>query len=472
MRARLSGVDTCQLGLESHKHYMHTFKVAILDPSSDPEGWCYERYRDDFSKRLHRLPWLRWRFLPTPLGLNYPVWVDDEDFNLDYHLRQVACPAPGDQKALCKFMSSVYIYQLDRSRPLWINWVVEGLEGGRVAMVTLLHHAYVDGVGASAALEQLYSNEPGWVPDPAPPWKPEKYPSRTTRLWWGLRDLPAVLASGVPKVIRGISAKRKLDREWLEQGRVPHPEPAMAPHTPLNRPVSAGRTFVCDSMPLADLKRVSKGFGVTINDVFLACTAATIRRYLQDQAYDVDSQPLVAGIPFGLERPVGREYLGNYSTKDCTWLHTDVDDPLERLKACSQSAREMKEHLGAVLDASADIGSVLGVMPPMMFRVMGRTLRRQAEKAGTSLFGNLVVSNVPGPRERLYLKDYTLENWYSIGQIFDGANLNFTLWSYCGNANLCILADSEVVPDGWVLYRYFTEEVKTLLALVPENPAE
>ena len=277
MQARLSGTDTSQLNLETHQHYMHTFKVAILDPSTDPEGWSYEKYRATFEQRIHRIPLLRWRCLPTPLGVNFPIWTEDPDFSLDYHLRRVVCPPPGDQKALCEFMSSVYTYQLDRNRPLWLNWVVEGLEGGRVATVTLVHHACVDGVGANAALQQLYSAEPGWEPEATPAWTPRPLPSWKTRLWWGIRDLPGVM-KGIPGALRGIHAKRKFDREWLAQGKEAHPKPSDAPPTPLNKPLSAGRCFVCDSLPLADIKAVSKGFGVTINDVFLACVAGTLRR--------------------------------------------------------------------------------------------------------------------------------------------------------------------------------------------------
>lgn len=469
MQARLSGVDTFQLSTETHQHYNHTFKVAILDPSSDPEGWCYDRYREIFKQRIHCIPALRWRVLRTPLGLNFPIWVEDPEFNIDYHLRRVVCPPPGDQKSLCEFMSSIYTYQLDRSRPLWLNWVVEGLEGGKVATVTLVHHAYADGIGASHALHALYSMEAGWVPEPAPAWQPDPLPSWIVRLGWGIRDLPAAL-KGIPKALLGVSAKRKLDREWQAQGGAAHPATSDAPPTPLSKPLSAGRSFVCDSLRLADIKTISKGFGLTINDVFLSCVAAALRRYLMSLDHPVDKGPLVAGVPFGLARPPGKEMLGNYSTTDMTWLHTEIEDPVERLQASGKSAREMKAHLSAVMAAGADIGAVAHALPPVALTLMGMSARRQVEKSGSGgLFGNVVVSNVPGPRESLYLKDYTMDNWFSIGQLFDGANLNFTLWSYRDSANLCILADSRVVPDAWVLFNFFKDEVKTLLALAAEH---
>ena len=122
---RMGGVDACMLALESPRAYQHTFKVAILDPSTDPDGWDFEKLRRDFEARLHLVPYYRWKYAPSPLGLNHPTWLDDPDFNLDYHVRLVACPAPGDHRSLCRFMSSVYAYQLDRSRPLWMMWIVE-----------------------------------------------------------------------------------------------------------------------------------------------------------------------------------------------------------------------------------------------------------------------------------------------------------------------------------------------------------
>ena len=169
---RMGGTDAMMLSSETPSAYMHTFKVAILDPSTDPEGWSFQKYHDDFASRIHLVPLFRWKFAPSPLGINHPMWVDDPNFNLEYHVRRVACPAPGDHKALCEFMSSVYAYQLDRSRPLWMSWVVEGLQGGKVAIVALVHHAYVDGVGAAFNLQQLYRSEPGWKPPPTPPWQP------------------------------------------------------------------------------------------------------------------------------------------------------------------------------------------------------------------------------------------------------------------------------------------------------------
>ena len=144
---RLNGVDALMLYLDGGSAYNHTLKISVLDPSTDPDGWSWPKARRMFSERVHLLPVFRLRYLPTPLNLHHPIWVEDPDFDLDAHVRRVVCPAPGGMEEFCALVEQIYAHPLDRDRPLWQTWVVEGLEGGRVALVTLLHHAYSDGVG-------------------------------------------------------------------------------------------------------------------------------------------------------------------------------------------------------------------------------------------------------------------------------------------------------------------------------------
>jgi diacylglycerol O-acyltransferase len=464
---RMGGADAMMLSNETPRAYMHTFKVSILDPSTDPDGWSFEKYYEDFANRIHLVPSFRWKYAHAPFGINHPMWVDDPNFNLAYHVRRVGCPAPGDQKALCEFMSSVYAYQLDRSRPLWMSWVVEGLQDGKVAIVMLLHHAYVDGVGASFNLQRLSSPEYGWKPDPVPPWQPRPWPSWLKRLWWGSRDLPKVLRKHLPKVVSGLRKKKALDQRIAQEGRSPHPSPGMMQHTPLNVSLSYGRTFVCDSMPLEKFKRVSKGFGVTINDVFLCCAAGVLRHLLKDKRYDPDQHPLIAGTPFAGTRPEGWQGLGNFATVDYCWVHSEIEDPVARLRASHKAAVEMKEHMKETLAAGVDLSSLLQICPPWVMGLVRWYINRKQGDIG--MFGNVVLSNVPGPREPLYFDTYKMDGWFSTGQVFDGSSINITLWSYCEDANLCILADEKVIPDGWVPYGYFVEELDKLVALIPET---
>ena len=461
---RMGGADAFMLAMETPRAYMHTFKVAILDPSTDPEEWSFDKFHDEFEKRVHLIPFLRWKYADAPFGINHPLWIDDEDFNIDYHVRHVALPAPGDHKALCRFMSDVYAYKLDRSRPLWKCWLVEGLEGGKIAAVTMLHHAYVDGVGASYSMEQLYRDIPGWEPEEVPEWTPHHRPSWFKQLWLALRDWPGVVLKNLPKVVGGLRQKKALEKQYEQEGKPPHPSPGMMTQTPINEVLSYGRTFVCDSMPIADFKTIAKGMGVTINDVFLCCAAGAIRRLFLEGDFNPDHNPLIAATPFAGDRPEGMEGLGNFVTMDYCWLHTDIEDPLERLHASSKAATEMKAHLKKSVEMNADFSAIIKIMPPLATRALGWWLRER-KRGSLSLFANVALSNVPGPRKPLYWGNTKLDNWFSTGQIIDGTCLNMTMWSYCENVNLCILADKKVMPDGWKLFDFFTEELQQLVDL-------
>lgn len=464
---RMSGADAFMLGMETSRVYMHTFKIAIIDPSEDPEGWSFDKYYRDIASRLHIIPLFRWKVAPAPLGLGHPYWVEDPDFNLAYHLRRVACPSPGDHKALCEFMSQVYAYKLDRDRPLWMQWVVEGLEGGKVALVMIVHHAYVDGVGAGWLLKQFYKPLPPDHLERFPAWNPEPYPSWLRRFATSLRDLPGFMISNLPKVVSGLRQKRDLDRRMRLSGKPAHPSFAQMRKTPINVVLSAGRSFVCESVPLEKLQHISRHFKVTINDVFGTCAAGAVRRLLLSRSFDVNAHPLIAGTPFAGERPEGMEGMGNFASADFCWFHSDIADPLERLRATRKANIEMKEHMAEVKTAGADLNALINVLPDWAISLMRYLIQRKQGSIG--FFGNVALSNVPGPKEPLYLDKWRVENWFSTGQIMDGTALNMTLWSYAGKANLCILADSAVIPDGWVLFNYFVEEVDALQALAEHS---
>ena len=239
--------------------------------------------------------------------------------------------------------------------------------------------------------------------------------------------------------------------------------------TPINVALSAGRTFVCDSIPLQRFITVSKALNVTINDVFSNCVAGAVRHLLIDLDYDPDAHPLIGATPFAGERTAGKEGWGNFATMDFCWLRSDIDDPVKRLQASHEANVEMKQHIKAVKEAGADISSVMQVVPPWGIPLIRKAIHRRGGSLGMG--GNVALSNVPGPKEALYLDNWKLANWYSTGQIFDGTALNITMWSYCGQANICMLIDREVLEDGWRLFNYFVEELNALLAVTKTKEA-
>jgi len=457
---RLSPMDAVFLYMETPRSYMHTLKIAILDPSAEAGGFSFDAYSRRVCERLHRAPPLRWKLAPTPLEVHHPIWIEDPDFNIDYHLRRVACPTPGDDRALCDLISRVYAWPLDRNRPLWVGWIVEGLQGGRVAAVFLTHHAYFDGIGAAYLLRQICNDEPGGdVPPPETPWVPEPWPSTRQRLWWALRDLPETLGIVWPKAFLGVRKLKRLHETYLREGKPLPPRPEEAPETPLSQPLSPGRRYACRSFALEDFKRIGAPFGFTVNDVFVACCAGAMRRFLADLSYDPDRGPLVASIPLSRRGLENMDGIGNFSTAAYLWLRIDVADPLERLRKSHEAANLMKEHFRA--SEGGDLASVLGILPPAGTRLLNRLIR--SKQGRTGLLGNVVLSNVPGPSEPLYFGSTRIENWFSTGQILDACTLNMTVWSYAGKMNLNVVADSKVVRDGWVLIDYFQECLVELL---------
>jgi WS/DGAT/MGAT family acyltransferase len=211
---------------------------------------------------------------------------------------------------------------------------------------------------------------------------------------------------------------------------------------------------------------VKEALGVTINDVFMACVAGSVRRYLERSGSPPD-QAMVATMPLAVTPAAERAHPGNYSSVDYVWLHAQIADPLERLRATSVAADATKQHFAQTKDA--DIGAVIELLPERLISSLARVNARTKGRFDT--FKNVVVSNVPGPREPRYLGRWRVDSWFSTGQISHGATLNFTVWSYCDQFNLCVLADAVTVPDTWELVRGFRASLDELLAVARAEAA-
>jgi diacylglycerol O-acyltransferase / wax synthase len=454
------------LRLDRGNAYNHTLKIGILDPSTDPEGWSWPKFQRLFEERVHLLPSLRLRYLPTPLGLHQPIWIEDPEFKLSSHVKRVECPGPGGPREFCTLVEQLYARPLDPLRPLWETWVIEGLEGGRVGIVTLLHHAYTDGIGALGMLEDVYTTEPDDMPMEPRPFSPAPPPTAATRLRWALQDLPAT-ARKIPSAVGALRDRRRLEQEYADSGRELPPTPFDdSLPAPFRRGLSRDRRFACESFELAEIKAASKGLGVTINDSFLACSAGCVRRYLDD-AGTPPQDAMVGTMPLATLSLAEREVAGNYSSVDYVRLPTDLANPIERLRAASASAQVTKEHFNATKDA--DLMSLLDVIPGGLVTVLAKLNART--KGRYDPFANVVVSNVPGPRKPLYLGHWAVERWFSTGQLAHGANLNLTVWSYGDQFNLCVLADAQAVDDPWALVEGFRESLAELTALASEQAA-
>ena len=461
---RMGGADALMLYLDRAEAYNHTIKLQIIDPAADPDGWSWSRFKAAWASRVGLVPRLRQRYLRVPLGLNHPVWVEDPAFDLDYHLRRVGCPSPGTMVELCELICELYAHPLDHSRPLWQVWVIEGLEGGRVAVLLLIHHALTDGIGILRMLNNFWQTRPEALEHPEPAeWHPAPLPSRWRLFLEGLRDLPGVVAANLPGAIRGSRAGRRIVADWRREGRTLPPTPG-DPHypAPYATRLSPRRTFAARSFPLARIRAVGKSLGVTINDVFLATLSGAIRALLREQTGTAPTAPMVATVPFALVPLEQRTRDGNYSTTCHTLLHTEIADPIARLQACKRSADTMKAYFEATREAN--LTAVLNLLPPLVPKLVDRI--NELKSGGLLPFWNVVASNVPGPRAPLQLGQLKLTQWFSIGQLAHGASLNVTVWSYVDQFNLSVLSDPKVLDDAWHLVDQFEASLVELEAAV------
>lgn len=465
---RMSGADALMLYLDRAEAYNHTIKLSIIDPSADPQGWSWKRFKAAWSSRVGLIPRLRQRYLRVPMGLNHPVWVDDPDFDIDYHLRRVGCPAPGSMVELCELICEFYAHPMDHTRPLWQVWAVEGLEGGRIAVILFIHHAITDGVGILRMLDNFWNTRPEDAEHPAPDaWHPAPLPGRGRLLARGLRDLPGVFAANLPGAIRGTRAGRRILAQWRSQGRAPPPVPGDAKYpAPYATRISPRRVFAIHSFSLPRVRAIAKSRGVTINDVFIATASGAIREQLVEQHGSAPLAPMVATVPFALVPLSERTRDGNFSTVCHTLLHTEIADPLDRLQACKRDADAMKAYFEATREAN--LAALMNLLPPAVPKIVDRI--NEMKGGGLLPFWNVVLSNVPGPRAPLKLGSLRLAEWYSIGQLAHGAALNVTVWSYVDQFNLAVLSDPEVVPDAWRVMHHFQASLDALEAAPAGQP--
>jgi len=444
---RLSGLDASFLYNETPTLHMHTLKYAVLDVSTLADGYCFERFTEELAARLHLLPPFRRRVQPVPFGLHHPVWIEDETFDLTYHVRRIGVPPPGGRAEMDGVIAEIASWPLDRSRPLWEIWVLEGLEGGRVGFLAKIHHSLADGVAAAALLANVMDATPDAAP-PAPPpviWRGEPVPSRTRLVLDALRDLaidiahlPALARRTLPRVRAALRARRTATA-------VP-PRPILdTPNTPFNGALTAQRSFATATLPLAAVKTVKDAFAVTVNDVVLAVVAGALRSWLLARGALPD-RALVAGVPVAADDGSGATRLGGNKVSNLfTSLRTDIEDPVERLRAIHEVTGTAK-HLHSLLGAEL-LADWIEYTPPKPYawfmRQYGRF--RLAERHRPPI--NLVVSNVPGPRAPLFVAGARLEGIYSVGPVLEGIGLNVTVWSYGDDLDVGVIACREHVAD-------------------------
>ncbi len=454
---RMTGTDASFLYAETDEFPTHTLKISIIDPGPD---YSFERAKDYFASNLHRLPPLRWRMLPTPLRINHPVLVPDPDFDIDFHVHRMYCPPPGTAHEFGDLVSDLVRRPLERTRPLWEAYLVEGLDEGKVASVVKLHHALADGAAAAALLNEMYVTSPGAEHAPEDtPWRPAALPGRAKLLAWGVRDAAKLVKKEGPVFVQRAKEVKLWRKSAPADPALKAPAPFTAPPWPLPKEGSRHRDFAFLTLALDDAKRVRAAFGTTINDVTLAVTAGALRRYLLARNMLPDL-PVVALMPISTRDADDKPLWGNHVYGMCVRLRTDVADPVERLRAARNEALLTKEEFigtrGARLDDMLELG------PPVFTDWLLRTLRF-LERAMKKPVFNLAMSNVQGPAQRLYAGSHPVTAFYSVANIADDVPLNITMWSYVDQMNFAVISDRRRLAGMWQLTDWLRDELGLLV---------
>ena len=475
---QLTALDQQFLALEDSRHYGHVGGLAILDPSSAPSGTLtLIDLQNLIKERLPLVPPFRWRLSEVPLSLDYGYWIEDPDFDLEFHVRELALAPPGTDAQLAEQVARIFSRPLDRSRPLWELYLVHGLPRGHVAVMSKIHHAVIDGMSGAEILGALLDLTPEGRDAPAALPVPRAKPGQLEMLGRGLLGVPRYplrLLGSVPRALPNVDEVRSLGgipglgtvgraargaQRLLGRGRIVGHVDMTPPRTSFNGRVSAHRRFAFGQLGLERVKRIKNEYGCTVNDVVVSISAAAVRRWLQEHD-ELPDEPLVAQVPVSVRREEQRGTFGNRILLMTAPLYTNVADPIERLLLTHEALVQMKErHRALPADLLQDANQFI---PPALFSRAARlTFSLSASKRSRPLW-NLVVSNVPGPQFPLYMAGARLEAQYPISVVTDGMGLNITVMSYCGELNFGVVADREQMPDVWSLIEWLREATDEL----------
>jgi len=463
---RLSGLDAGFLYMETPSLHMHTLKIAVLDrPPGD--ALAFDEIREAIRSHLVLIPPFRRRIVEVPFGFHHPVWIEDPDFDLDYHVRHVLLPSPGDRSQLDEAIADIASVPLDRRRPLWRMHVFDGLDDGRMAVLVKIHHAVADGMAAAALLANVMSSRlDGQDPVPPDEWSPEPVPSRRALLVDAFRDHLGQLRR-LPRLVHRTSIRVRTLVRHRRRSSVSTPLPILdTPRTSFNGALTPRRAFATTSLPATDVEMVRRALGVTVNDIVLALVASALRQHLLE-CNELPVVPLVAGVPVAAD-PTERRLTGNRVSNLFTSLATDEADPLRRLRRIHQVTAEAKQ-LQRLLGPET-FGDWVQYTPPRPYAWIVRQYSRYHIANRHRPPMNVVVSNVPGPTTPLHAAGATLRELYSVGPVLEGIGVNITVWSYLDRLYVGILTCRDDVPQPAALaagMRAALDELATVAAQAP-----
>jgi len=461
----ISGMDATFLYGESTTTPMHVGSVSIIEGALE-----YDTFKKIVASRLHMMPILRKRLIDVPLGVDYPFWVDDPNFDINLHLHHVALPQPSDWKQLRSMASDIFSQQLDLSRPLWSFTFVEGLDElsqvpkGSVAIISKVHHVAVDGDAGNTLMSIIFdtSKTAQKIPDPKP-YKPKPLPN----------DVQVAMKSALgfaKKPLKFPNLVKDVVTSTLKAGmitRTQHLDPPTAafsaPRTPFNGIVSAQRMWDTSILSLDRIKVLKKIMGVTINDLILAICAGALRRYL-DEKNELPAKPLVAMVPISTRDKTTKATQGNDVSVMLVQLATDIEDPIERLEAIYDNTIRGKTYQGAL--GAKSIASIGEVVPYGIANQAAKIYTRYNLARLHRPAFNLVITNVPGPQFPLYTHGHKVHTVMGTAPIIDGMGLMIAVLSYDGKVTITTTSDTNSMPDLSVFSTYIRDSANELEKLI------
>ena len=480
---QLSGLDATFLYMETPNTYGHVNGLAIYERPS-PDFDPYTAVRERYHSLIGHLEPLRRRLVEVPFGLDHPYWIDDPHFDLDFHVRQIGLAQPGTDEQLAEQVARIIGRPMDRRHPLWEVYVIEGLPDDRWAMLTKFHHATIDGAAGVIMLKLLTASEPDaeWPFEPID-WAPEEFPPdrellgravsrlvtnpvKATRLGLnvvrnvaesaGLTNVSGV-ATRSRELVAAITKRSDEANDLADQLRKVSMPLTPAPPTPWNKSVGPHRRFAMRHTKLTDIKQLKDATGGTVNDVVMAVCAGALRSYLL--AHDaLPEAPLRAMVPVSIRTGQEADPWTNRVSGIVAELPTDCDDPLERVARCRAAMEDAKRQLDLV-PADA-IANATDTTSPMIATAAVRLQARLSNRLMSPV--NVVISNVPGPREALYFDGAKLEHYIPVSTITNGIGLNITVHSYEDELDFGLVADRDLMPDLWDLVDLHVAEIDLL----------
>lgn len=454
---RLTVLDELFLHLEGPNAHMHVGGAAIFEgPPPD-----YEEVLDMVRRRLQLVPRFRQKLATVPFGLGRPVWVDDTHFNLEYHVRHTALPAPGDDSKFKRLTARIMSQQLDRSKPLWEIWFAEGLGGDRFALISKTHHCLVDGVSGADIMSVILDLSPEPMQIEEEPWKPKPEPTQDELLLDALAERVTSPAEIFRSIQSSLIDPAKIPNRIIESakaiGSFIGGSLDFAPTSSINRAIGPHRRFETILVELDQIKRIKNTLGGTVNDVVLAAVAGGLRRMLKARGERTDGLELRAMVPVSVRAEVERGALGNRVASVWAALPVHERDPARRLELVSETMSGLKASGQAV---GAQLLTSLGeYAPPTILAQASRLVARQRAF-------NLVVTNVPGPQFPLYSLGRQMHAVYPVVPLSDNTTLGIALLSYNGTVGFGVLGDYDAAPDIAVLAEGIEKAFAELASLV------